>query len=442
MKPDLTLGIISDIHIGNKDHLPALVRAFEHFRGANADGVVISGDMADTGLVRQLHLVSDAWFRVFPGNKAPDGHTVEKLFIYGNHDLCAPWGMDVLKDEIPGEEERKGHVIAYDQKRHWEEAFKEPWEGIYAKNVCGYVFIGAHWGNEDKLESFLAENEKRLGLKSGRPFFYAQHAHPGNTVNGPWAWGNDGGSATAVLSKYPNAVAISGHSHYSLTDERSIWQGSFTSIGASSLRYIFATYWRENGDSCNAEPVKEMPCLDQGAGKQGMVMRARGNLLSFERWDFVNGEKVGEDWIVPIDGKASFSFEKRKKDSIAPQFGDSLPPVSIRCIEGSDRKGNAKSQVEVLFPSAMDRPEARVYDYEVQALRYCEDVDYPVATKRVLSENFFLSHGRAPLSGRCLFSFDEIPGGTPLQFKITPIGFFGKRGEAIYSDLWSRPERI
>ena len=49
------------------------------------------------------------------------------------------------------------------------------------------------------------------------------------------AWGHDKGIATKTLSNYPNAIAFSGHSHYSLTDERSIWQGAFTSIGQSSL---------------------------------------------------------------------------------------------------------------------------------------------------------------------------------------------------------------
>jgi hypothetical protein len=68
------------------------------------------------------------------------------------------------------------------------------------------------------------------------PFFYVQHPHLKDTCYGPWAWGHDAGITTKTLSAYPNAIAFSGHSHYSLTDERTIWQGAFTSVGTGSFR--------------------------------------------------------------------------------------------------------------------------------------------------------------------------------------------------------------
>ena len=269
----LRLGVLSDIHIYDEKNVPVFERALEFFRDSQADGVIIAGDMADRGLVDQLELVANAWFKVFPENRRPDGQPIEKLFVYGNHDVQGHGYGDTpkkLAEKYPDETTRAAHRIVTDRKAVWERLFKEPWSGVYAKQVKGYTFIGSHWGYEKELEAFLKANEAKLGLKGTKPFFYAQHPHPGNTVQGPWAWGHDHGVATRALSAYPNAVAFSGHSHYSLTDERCVWQGAFTSIGTSSLSYIFAQYWRENGENHNGV-LKQMPLLPEHLGKHGVV---------------------------------------------------------------------------------------------------------------------------------------------------------------------------
>lgn len=96
-------------------------------------------------------------------------------------------------------------------------------------------------GLADYLRSHAGE------IDTSKPFFYTQHSHPKDTCIGSWAWGRDNGASTRALAAYPNAVAFSGHSHYPLTDERSVWQESFTSINAASLRYISVGYsLREN----------------------------------------------------------------------------------------------------------------------------------------------------------------------------------------------------
>ena len=85
--PNLRLGVLSDIHIYDEKQVPVFERALAFFRDRKADGVIIAGDMADRGLVDQLELVAKAWFKVFPENRRPDGQPIEKLFVYGNHDV-------------------------------------------------------------------------------------------------------------------------------------------------------------------------------------------------------------------------------------------------------------------------------------------------------------------------------------------------------------------
>ena len=50
-------------------------------RGAGA--VLVSGDIAESGNRAQLKAFADTWYGVFPGDKAPDGRRVERLFVYG-----------------------------------------------------------------------------------------------------------------------------------------------------------------------------------------------------------------------------------------------------------------------------------------------------------------------------------------------------------------------
>ena len=437
-KAHLRLGVLSDIHIYDERQVPVFERALAFFRDRGADGVIIAGDMADRGLVDQLELVAKAWFKVFPDNRRPDGQTVEKLFVYGNHDVLGHDYGDTpktLEKKYPDEAERAAHRIATDRKAAWERLFKEPWSGVYAKQVKGYTFIGAHWGYEKNLDAFLKANEARLGLKGPKPFFYAQHPHPGNTVQGPWAWGHDNGVATRALSPYPNAVAFSGHSHYSLTDERCVWQGAFTSIGTSSLSYIFAQYWRENGEDHNGI-VKQMPNLPESKGKQGMLVSVYDDQLVIERREFVGDEKVGPDWIVPMDGSRAFAFDVRGAKMVAPEFAAGAA-VAVTRGRGKDRKGKETDQITVAFPAAKPSATSRVYDYEVQAFAYHEDVDYPVATKRVLSESFFLPPTREATKGSCVFAAGELPKGQQVRFAVRPTECYGHKGRAIFSDMFA-----
>ena len=212
----LRLGIVSDVHVKgeeNKD-LSFFAKTLTLFRDEGVDGVILSGDMADDGRIEQLQMVADAWREVFPDDRLPDGRHVERLFIYGNHDSSrlnygiAQRNIKTAAKLWGSVDEGKKHLIAYNEAAAWNRCFGEEWSPIYAKTVKGYVFVGCHWGYEKDLKEWLKANADRLGLGGEMPFFYAQHPHPGGTCNTPHgesAWGNDGGIATAALSKFPRA---------------------------------------------------------------------------------------------------------------------------------------------------------------------------------------------------------------------------------------------
>lgn len=417
----LKVGILSDVHIHAESDLPVFARALEHFRDNHVDAVLIAGDMADTGETRQLEMIGRTWSNIFPGNKDPDGRPVEKLFVYGNHDL-SNWG-DVAQP----------HVFS-DPAGNWEKAFGEKYEPIWLKRVKDYVFVGAHWGQGAKLAEFIEAH--RGELEGANPFFYTQHDHPGNTVNGPWAWGNDGGRATRVLEKFPNAVAFSGHSHYSLTDEKTIWQGAFTSVGTSSLKYVFSQYGRENAETWGTRKL-QMPGLPEHNGKQGLLMTVFAGKIVLERLEFVHGRHLGADWVIPLDGTRPYAFASRKAAVVAPEFASDAA-VTVRCVNGKNRAGEKTEQVLVSFPAAKPSATSRVFDYEVRALTYFEDVDDVVLTRRVLAENFFLAPEMEAATGTCAIAAADLPADTDIVFAVRPVECFGNKGREIFSPVFRK----
>ena len=432
----LRLGVLSDIHIFDEKQVPVFERALEFFRDRKADGVIIAGDMADRGLVDQLELVGKAWFKVFPENRRPDGQPIEKLFVYGNHDVQGHGYGDTpkkLAEKYPDEATRAAHRIVTDRKAVWERVFKEPWTGVYAKQVKGYTFIGSHWGYEKELEAFLKANEAKLGLKGKKPFFYAQHPHPGDTVQGPWAWGHDRGVATRALSAYPNAVAFSGHSHYSLTDERCVWQGAFTSIGTSSLSYIFAQYWRENGES-HDNVLMQMPTLPEHLGKQGMLVSVYDDRMVIERREFVTGHSLGDDWVVPLPagtGAGSFAYGEQAKRKVAPEFASDAK-VAVSFVD--DENKDIGRAVQLDCPRAEERGGCRVFDYEVTATLVEDDVDLVQVQRRFIAPDFFLPLESKIPSCRFRLALSDLKLKGHYRFGVTPVESFGKKGRTIWSE--------
>ncbi len=435
----LRFGAISDLHVRGREGMfgiEHLLKALRWYRQMDVDAVVVAGDMADNGLVAELQLVADAWNEVFPGGKGRDGRKVEKLFVYGNHDIEGAKYNPKLK---PAPEE----VVATDRAAAWEKVFGEPYEPVWKKEINGYAFVGAHWvdwNGVPEIGKYLEEHA--ADLRGGKPFFYIQHPHPSNTCHGPWAWGRDDGCATKALSRFPGAVALSGHSHHSLTDEKAIWQGAFTSIGTASLRYVAPMFGRENAGPSQLADLRQMPEVDKFSEKQGLLLSVFADWIVVERRDFANDGALGAPWIVPLaTAERPYAFEARRAAAKAPVFAPDAKVSVAGPLDGKDRKGRATRQLVVTFPSALQGEGlTRAFDYEVAAeLSEC-DVVRIVKTKRVHSPGFFKKPECESATVKCVFSLDELqtrrvsyfePG---VRFIVRAAESFGKMSEPVFSE--------
>ena len=471
-KPRLKFGVLSDIHIlrigadekmsGGGNNL-TFKHALEWFRSQDVDAVVIAGDMADKGMDENLMAVADAWYSVFPDDKHPDGRRVEKVFVTGNHDWYGYTYRDAAAKKYPDKTERAKHILQKDMAGWWKKAFHEDYSPIYAKQIKGYKFIGTHWdmggfGGEtgkkvyafERVRDFLAKEGK--SLDPSLPFFYVQHPHLKDTCYGAWAWGHDKGVATAPLSAFPNAIAFSGHSHYSLTDERSIWQGAFTSVGTGSLRYTTMPFDElppvgyENTTAPNVKDkwqhnaVKLMKSLGEYDCRNGMLWSVYDDCITVKRREFLSDLDLGEDWVIPLPAAESrpFAFAEHAKRLRAPEFPAGAA-LSVTAANVKNRGGKSKDGKEVVpaetkpgfkvvAPPVVPDAKARLFALEFVA----KTADSQSQTKRVLAEGFnhSLNHKKAKVRQVCYFRKDELGAGD-VTFTVTPMNCFGARGKPL-----------
>ena len=429
-KARLKVAVMSDIHISTPESGTFFRKALEYYDKVGVDAVMIAGDMADDGLECQLQMVADIWNEVFPQGKGTTGRKVEKLFICGNHEIDG-YRLPAAKKRWSAEELSKGRIVGR-VKRVWERCFGEKYEPVFMKEVKGFKFIGAHYPvDPDEVEIFLRSTD----IPDKAPFFYFQHRHPKGTCSAPWVWGQDDGRITSLLSEYPNAIAFSGHSHSSLTDERTLWQGAFTSVGTASMSFIVPFGGRENSKVVGSKEKvpAQMKTVNCRNGKQAQLMTVFDNCIVLEKRDFFNDESLAPEWVIPLPlTKRPLTFENRAADAVAPQFAkDSV--VTLKRINGPDRYGVVKEQIVLQFPAAIHtKTSPRAFDYEVQVEYRDVDTVKTGLTKRVFSEAWHLCESQEK-DVTCVFALDELPANREYRFAVRPVECFEKKGEPIYS---------
>ena len=443
--PILTFGLVSDPHLcrnGDRE-IRLLEKALRHFDAQRVDAVMVTGDIADSGLISQMEALAAVWDKVFPGDCGSDGRHVEKLFITGNHCI----------DGWPGrwngwsEEKLRAQRFNYadNPQKVWQRLFHEDWHDVFVKRIKGIPFIGAQWKSEQApfVKPPIAETVAKLAptFDPKLPFFFFQHNPPNDTCHG-----RHGGDKVLreALSPYSNAVAITGHTHDSISDDRAVWQGAFTSIGAGCLHEASAgiDYRNVNYNWHVPSRTKAMRLTEWiPQGGCFSVIDVFADHLVMHRRSAVFDEPAGEDWAIPLPaaiGKG-FDFKVRAAQTVAPEFGAGAKPVVSFCAKGHPEQAKryaGEPCVAVDFPPAQT-PNGIVCEYIVTA----KLLDGPeIVRTKVVPNGFGLSKARMTIPGTCLFRTCELASERPVVFSVTAGECFGKKGRPIVSAPFSLSE--
>jgi hypothetical protein len=422
-----------------------LVAALEYFRSQNVDAVVHCGDMADRGLVEEMRLHADAWRRVFPENRTPDGHVVEKLFVTGNHDIDA-WhkGFDFTRF-VPNKAEWPEKVLNTDIAGHWRRIWGEEYEPVWHKTVKGYHFFGMNWipndhgQGEAELSRCIDETMGSLVHEEKRnpaPFFFISHNITHRRFN-------------RAIKKHPNAFGLWGHWHFSAANWGVIRMLNETTPGVQCP--ACPAWWRSDGKWMGGgdNGITKVPMegkLQGGKWEQGLVVRVYDDMLTIERREFSEGGSLGVEWVMPLDwgtGKHPFAKEELKKVIGEPQFrkGAKLE-VELEKRVGVGEMDNSTLPLElktptvlrVKIPLADGNPDSRVYAYEVVVTG---EAGSQKLFKAVYAAGCNMGIGHEPNGGVTTLEIakDELPPGESLTVAVRPLTSLGTSGRPIITDF-------
>jgi len=454
-RPNLILGVVSDVHIGGrKGTEEAIKKTFAWFAANRVDAVLCSGDIAHSGRISQLKAFADAWHATFPGGKSSDNRKVELLIATGNHEFPSWHGAwnKFTREQMLNE----SFQFEDNPKRIWDTFFGLKWEPFWRREVKGYTFIGAHWnaiyenGHFNKaLEDYMKEQSGTID--PSRPFFFTQHPHPRGTCHGKFSGCADGGAATRALSAFPNAIAFTGHSHCAITDERTVWQGTFTSIGAGCMHeggspFIYdniSAKWHPNFKQKLMAPYFDPEAWggDPGGGACELVEVYDDHLI-VHRHSVPYGVPLGSPWTVPIPAKKGslYDFASRAKKNLPPQFPDGAKVKIEVCADGHPHEGvghRGEPCICVTFPRAKTMSDGgRVLEYLVEVSAGGK----VVAKSLILANGFTRPECEGDIEGECLISLKSLPAGELVVVSVVPRNSFEQAGRALVSAPHKLPE--
>ena len=356
-----SFGAISDIHINgtvggyNCNKYDKALQLLKKYAGGKLDAVTIAGDLSasayDSSIGTAFKTITDAQL----------GEDANVFFISGNHDaqegqwstldqFYADLSKYTVKD-LPSSQHERGnrHMI-----------------------INGYHYIGVnmmdYWNASEALfvEQDLAWLDAELAAaradKPGQPIFVYTHAGVyGTTYGSDLYTGKHWGSKLIYshLEKYPEVVTFSGHVHFPLADERTIYQKDFTSLNCGSVQYMaIEGGYLQTGNSTTIDGVSS----DVSSGL--LVQVDKNNNLKITRLDFTHDAVIKHPFYIAapdLENKShlySYNDAYFNADNTAPSFA-----------EGAATSGKiAGENIVVTFDAASDNDMVHHYVIDIKGL--------------------------------------------------------------------------
>ena len=329
---NLRMGVISDLQYGraSQDSSSIYEYAGKKFKNAvnqiieqaggldKLDALLIDGDITHNSTAAEWQAFVSDLEEVVPSG----GHT-KVLMLRGNHDA---------KPDL------QGNFNTY----------LAPYDSIYstANNIVtvnGYTFVLISQDTQranDKASSYpyihspqtiswFGEAMAEASAQSeGKPIFVGMHPAAYGTVFGsvPVEGTRGGAAATSdywgtselleVLNQYPNAVTFSGHSHWDMANEMSIYQENFTALNTGAVNNM------EIPDCYDEKYQPKRFGSNENESTGYYIEVDTDNITTVHRLDFYRGCEIREPWVINAADQSSWTYTK-DRDAAAPYFEES-----------------------------------------------------------------------------------------------------------------------
>jgi predicted phosphodiesterase len=286
--PKLQIPVMSDIHIRNQESVDYFKKALNDMLNAapNYKAVALVGDITDGGTVSQY----DNFMRILNGGVKAGA---EKVIAMGNHEYAEIWYGSSTFDNI--------YLKRFSDKTAMPKVYYDKW-------VEGYHFLtlgGERLADSNTNDAILSEQqyiwlEKTISINADikKPIFVFLHQPIPDTVYGSEYWHGNlvDNRLYNILSRYPQVILFSGHSHNLLDHPRTVYQDRFTMVNTGSVSYT----WYNGG-------------FGPRGYSQGLLVNVYDDKVEIKSREFSNSS-----WIKTFTVK--IPFQKTIQDDIKPTF--------------------------------------------------------------------------------------------------------------------------
>ena len=415
----VSFGAVSDIHITGsttsnetKKYTKAL-QILKEQAGGKLDAITIAGDISNSSYNSSITTA----FKTITDQEL--GANANVFFITGNHDAQSDqWSAltslysDLAKytaNDLPSSDHSRGN-------RHMV--------------INGYHYIGVnmmdYWNaneakfNTQDLEWLDAELAAARADAPGQPIFVYVHAGVYGTTYGSSLYtGNYWGSKAiyAHLEQYPEVVTFSGHVHFPLMDERTIYQKDFTSLNCGSVQYMAI-------DNGYLQTGSKTTIDNGGTISSGLLVQVdKNNNIKVTRLNFTAGKVIKEPFYISApDLENETNLLHYNEDyfnlyNTAPEF-----PLGTM-VSGSINGSN----INLSFDAATDDDMVHHYLAEIKDLNGGK-----VQSTKIYSEFYFYSNTEEMPKN---YSF-KVPYSGSKNYEITlyAVDSMGMKSEPITFD--------
>ncbi len=316
----------------------------------NATGVLVVGDLTDGGKEEQYDLMMNTI------NASALGEAGKVQLSMGNHDHYSG-GTSRFENKTG---QKASQVLYYDESG---KATDVPGDTLAATVVKLNPRNSSGSGYSEDYDMLKTALETASAKNNAAPVIVMGHHGIKNTAYVTNEWYGNYGEGTdkdmvALLKKYPQSIHISGHSHSTLEDARSIYQDDgFTAIQDSTIGAYFENEkGKVDPNSGNASTYPE----DSDYSSQALRIDVLDdNTVKVYRMDLTEGAYMYEDEPWTFSSSSLPYTSDRADSSKAPSF-DEGAEVTVEDVSGTS--------MVVKFPAAKEASEKNadmIHEYQI-----------------------------------------------------------------------------
>ncbi|WP_053372529.1 LamG-like jellyroll fold domain-containing protein [Paenibacillus sp. FJAT-27812] len=414
-KPLLQFVAMSDVHVGSRTTGdPRYESYFDTIASIfpNPDALLVVGDMIndnggdkpnDHQMVREI----------FQANLARKNMTDTKMHVaMGNHDAT----VAKVNEHYPAE---------------W---FTAQSNGYYETQIGGYYFFflngnnyNSDTGQRNWLKGRLADITADP-LSKNKPIFVGIHQPITGTVMDGQQASNP--NLNSDLAGYPQVITLSGHSHLTNSDERSIFQKDYTALNLGSMSYIEAEHGYSAVTNKGLVSRFEFP-VSQADFIEVYADRIEVDRIAFnadpadimDNWTPVPpfnsvGTIAGNKWVIELKGntneeiKSNFKYTAANRNKVAPKF-PAEPDLKVSDLDNIPK---------LSFNQAKD--DQNMHHYEVTIIN--KRTGAAAKSVNVFSDYFF-----SPIPSMMSIPLDGLDPQTNYTANVTAVDSYGNKSSAI-----------